>query len=84
MLERVVVDTSFLVNIKRFNVLQYLCKVFSEVLITPEVWNESFQFQEYSVDLPCLNRVTLSIEEQSKVNDLHNQFTTDFPGKHFV
>ncbi len=54
MLERVVVDTSFLVNIKRLSVLQYLCKVFSEVLITPEVWNESFQFQEYLVDLPCL------------------------------
>ena len=64
MLERVTVDTSFLVNITRLNVLQYICKIFSEILISPKVWNESFQFHEHLEELSCLKRMTLSKEEQ--------------------
>jgi len=82
MLERVTLDTSFLVNITRLNVLQYICKIFSEILISPKVWNESFQFHEHLEELPCIKRVTLSKEEQQKVNVLHDHFTANFPGEH--
>ena len=75
-------STSFLVNIKLLNILKYLCEVFKEIIISPEVWNESFQFQSELESLECIKIVRLENEEMNKVHQLHNEFTKNYPGKH--
>ncbi|MFX1512765.1 MAG: hypothetical protein ACFFCQ_09280 [Promethearchaeota archaeon] len=77
-----VLDTSFLVNIKRLQTLQYLCTAFSKVIITPEVWKESYQFHSQLEELPCIKVINLSSEETNEVNSLHDEFTERFSGKH--
>ncbi len=83
MKERAVLDTSFLVNLKRLDVLKYLCDVFEEILISPEVWKESFQFHDDLEKLTCIKKEKLTTAERERVNELHEEFSSHFSGKHF-
>lgn len=82
MKEIAVLDTSFLVNIKLLNILKYLCEVFKEIIMSPEVWNESYQFHSELENLACIKIVRLENEEIDKVNQLHDEFVQNYPGKH--
>ena len=77
-----VADTSFLVNVKRLQVIEDLCNVFSELYIPSTVWDESFQFQSQLERLPCVDIVELTPEEKEEVEKLHEAFTEIFSGTH--
>ena len=80
--ERVTIDTSFLVILKLLGYLRHLCKDFSEVLLSPEVWKESSQFHFELNQLDCIRTVELSDEEEEESSLLHEEFTKHFTGKH--
>ena len=82
MKERAVLDTSFLVNLRRLEVLKYLCDVFNEILISPEVWKESFQFHQDLEKLNCITKEELTTAERERVNELHEEFSSHYAGKH--
>ncbi|MHA2247081.1 MAG: hypothetical protein ACXADY_19205 [Candidatus Hodarchaeales archaeon] len=80
--EIAVLDTSLLINVKILEVLDYLCEIFSEIIITPEVWRESFQFQSDLRKIECLTLVELTKSEENDTRRLHDEFSASFPGKH--
>lgn len=80
--DRVTLDTSFLVNLILLGYLQHLCKVFSEVVLSPEVWKESYQFHSELNQLHCIRTIELTKKEEIESNLLHNEFIKQFPGKH--
>ncbi|MFW9917209.1 MAG: hypothetical protein ACFFGZ_16515 [Candidatus Thorarchaeota archaeon] len=80
--EKAVLDTSFLINIKKLGCLDLLCDVFAEVILSPEVWKESFQFHKELESLSCISLTKMSAEENQLVEQLHEEFTETFPGKH--
>lgn len=80
--EQATLDTSFLVNLKLLGVLPHLCAVFSEIVLSPEVWKESSQLHSELSQLPCITVVELTKAERIKSEVLHTEFKQDFPGKH--
>ncbi|MHA1972130.1 MAG: hypothetical protein ACTSW1_03985 [Candidatus Hodarchaeales archaeon] len=83
MKEIAVLDTSFLVNLKILGYLEYICDVFHQIVIPPSVYKESYQFYHELEKLACTTLVELTNDEKKMVDQLHKEFTSIYPGKHF-